>query len=82
MKQEVSTASWLRLRISYGVADTTYVPTRQGLLYLTIVLDVFSRRTMGLVDGLSLRTELVLDTLDMAVSEPRPSGGTPPANGL
>ncbi len=28
------------------VADTTYVPTQAGFLYLAIVLDVFSRRVV------------------------------------
>jgi len=28
-------------------ADLTYVPTREGVLYLAVVLDVFSRRMVG-----------------------------------
>ena len=54
------------------VADITYVPTLAGFLYLAIVLDVFSRRIVGWSMAGHLRTELVLDALDMAVEQRRP----------
>ena len=54
------------------VADITYVPTLAGFLYLAIVLDVFSRRVVGWSMAGHLRTELVLDALDMAVEQRRP----------
>ena len=54
------------------VADITYVPTLAGFLYLAIVLDVFSRRIVGWSMTGHLRTELVLDALDMAVEQRRP----------
>ena len=57
------------------VADITYVPTRQGFLYLAIVLDVFSRRIVGWAMDSHLRTELVLDALEMAVAQRRPARG-------
>ena len=56
------------------VADITYVPTWAGFLYLAIVLDAYSRRIVGWAMGLHLRTELVLDALNMAVTQRRPSG--------
>ncbi len=49
------------------VADITYIPTRAGFLYLAIVLDTFSRRIVGWSMADHLRTELVLDALEMAV---------------
>ena len=49
-----------------------YVPTLAGFLYLAIVLDVFSRRIVGWAMAGHLRTELVLDALDMAVEQRRP----------
>jgi putative transposase len=55
------------------VADITYVPTWAGFLYVAIVLDAFSRRVVGWAMANHLRTELVLDALDMAVSQRRPS---------
>ncbi len=49
------------------VADITYVPTWAGFLYLAVVLDVFSRRIVGWAMANHLRTELILEALDMAV---------------
>ena len=54
------------------LADITYVPTGQGFLYLAIVLDVFSRRIVGWSMASHLKTELVLDALEMALSQRRP----------
>jgi putative transposase len=49
------------------VADITYIPTWAGFLYLAVVLDVWSRRVIGWAMATHLRTELVLDALNMAV---------------
>ncbi len=54
------------------VADITYVPTWAGFLYLAVVLDAFSRRVVGWAMETHLRTELVLQALDMAVEQRRP----------
>src|SRR6187397_1928227 len=54
------------------VADITYVPTWDGFLYLAIVLDVWSRRIVGWMMDTHLRTELVLDALDLALAQRRP----------
>ena len=54
------------------VADITYIPTWAGFLYLAVVLDVFSRRIVGWAMETSLRTELVLKALDMALGQRRP----------
>ena len=56
------------------VADITYVPTWAGFLFLAIVLDVWSRRNVGWAMATHLRTELVLDALDMALEQRRPWG--------
>lgn len=56
------------------VADITYIPTWAGFLYLAVVLDVFSRRVVGWSMATHLRTELVLDALNMAVYRRRPRG--------
>jgi putative transposase len=55
------------------VADITYLPTWQGFLYLAVVLDAFSRRVVGWAMADHLRTELVLDALEMALWNRRPS---------
>jgi putative transposase len=54
------------------VADITYVPTASGFLYLAVVLDAFSRRIVGWAMANHLRSELVLDALEMAVAQRRP----------
>jgi len=55
------------------VADITYVPTWAGFLYLAVVLDVWSRRVVGWAMATHLRAELVLDALNMAVCQRRPT---------
>ena len=54
------------------VADITYVPTLAGFVYLSIVLDVFSRRIVGWAMNSSLATGLVLSALEMAIAQRRP----------
>jgi transposase InsO family protein len=54
------------------VADVTYVPTWGGFLYLAVVLDVWSRRIVGWAMAAHLRTELVVEALDMALWQRRP----------
>jgi len=57
------------------VADITYVPTAEGWLYLATVLDAWSRRIVGWAMADTLRTELVVDALNMAVWNRRPAVG-------
>ena len=54
------------------VADITYIPTWAGFLYLAVVLDTFSRRIVGWAMATHLRTELVLEALNMAIGQRRP----------
>lgn len=55
------------------VADITYVPTWSGFLFLAVVMDVWSRRIVGWSMANHLRTELVLDALEMAIQRRQPS---------
>jgi putative transposase len=55
------------------VADITFVPTWAGFLYLAVVLDAFSRRVIGWAMGTRQRTQLVLDAMNMAVTQRKPS---------
>jgi putative transposase len=57
------------------VADITQQRTGQGWLYLAVVLDAFSRRIVGWLMAEHLRTELVLDALDMATAQRQPAVG-------
>ncbi|HET7077209.1 MAG TPA: IS3 family transposase [Chloroflexia bacterium] len=54
------------------VADITYVPTMAGFLYLAVIVDVWSRKVVGWAMANHLRTELVLDALNMALGQRRP----------
>ena len=56
------------------VADITYIPTYSGFLYLSVVLDAFSRRVVGWAMASHIKTQLVLDALDMALWNRRPDG--------
>ena len=49
------------------VQDITYIPTGEGWLFLASVLDLGSRRMLGYSMADHMRTELVLDALNMAV---------------
>jgi putative transposase len=55
------------------VADITYVPTYAGFLFLAVVLDAFSRRIVGWATSSNIRSELVLDALNMAIARRRPT---------
>ena len=55
-----------------SVADITYVPTYAGFLFLAIVLDAFSRRVVGWATSSNMKTQLVLDALNMAIYRRRP----------
>ena len=54
------------------VADITYIPTWAGFLYLAVVVDSWSRRVVGWAMATHLRTELVLEALNMALWQRRP----------
>jgi putative transposase len=49
------------------VADLTYVKTHSGWVYVAFVIDVFSRFVVGWQASRSLRTDLALDALEMAL---------------
>lgn len=57
------------------VADITYVKTDEGFLYLSFVLDACSRRLVGWSMATHLRTELVVDALQMALWRRKPAAG-------
>jgi putative transposase len=57
------------------VADITYARSWEGWLYLAFVLDAYSRKVVGWSMANHLRTELVLDALNMAIHNRRPAAG-------
>ncbi|MGH8895417.1 MAG: IS3 family transposase [Actinomycetes bacterium] len=48
------------------VTDLTYVPTRSGMAYVCFIVDAFSRRIVGWRAAANMRTDMVLDALEMA----------------
>jgi len=56
------------------VGDITYVRTWEGWLYLSTIIDCFSRRVIGWAMADHLRTELPLTALHMALARRNPSG--------
>jgi putative transposase len=56
------------------VADITYVPTDQGWLYLSAVLDCFSRKIVGWSMAGHMETDLIADALKMALHHRQPAG--------
>ncbi len=57
------------------VGDITYIPTRQGWLYLAIVIDLFSRKVVGWAMSHRIDRLLVIDALKMAIQDRRPPPG-------
>ena len=57
------------------VADVTYVPTREGWVYLAVVVDLFSRLVVGWSMAAAMTSRLVVDALDMALGR-RPGGSS------
>ena len=56
------------------VADITYVKTHSGWVYVAFVIDVFSRMVVGWQASTSLRSDLALDALEMAIWNRRRAG--------
>ena len=48
------------------VIDLTYVPTRSGMAYVCFIVDAFSRRIVGWRVATNMKTQMVLDALEMA----------------
>lgn len=49
------------------VADLTYVKTHSGWVYVAFIIDVFSRKIVGWQISTSLRSDLAIDALEMAI---------------
>lgn len=50
-------------------SDITYIPTREGWLYLAVILDLYSRKVIGWAFSDRLTDELTLAALEMAVQQ-------------
>jgi transposase InsO family protein len=71
LNQQFSTSAPNRV----WVTDITYVPCREGRLYLASVLDLFTRKIVGWKLADRMTTDLVLAALDQAFEAQRPAKG-------
>ena len=57
------------------VTDITYIPTGEGWLFLSAIVDLYSRRVVGWAMQPTMHRSLVLKALAMAVTDRQPSAG-------
>jgi len=57
------------------VGDITYIKTKQGWLYLAVIIDLFSRKVVGWSMDENMKTSLVNNALTMAINNRKPSKG-------
>jgi len=57
------------------VADITYIPTREGWLYLAAIVDIYSRKVVGWAMDKRMTSNLVEQALNMAIYQRRPEKG-------
>jgi transposase InsO family protein len=60
---------------THWVGDITYIPTKEGWLYLAIVLDLASRKVVGWSMKSHMRSDLVIDAMSMALKSRKPRRG-------
>ena len=57
------------------VGDITYIQTTQGWLYLATVIDLYSRKVVGWSIDENMKTSLIIDALEMAITTRNPNPG-------
>jgi putative transposase len=57
------------------VGDITFVPTREGWLYLAVLLDLYSRQVVGWAMGERINQPLATQALAMAIAQRQPQPG-------
>lgn len=57
------------------VSDITYIPTHEGWLYLTVMIDLFSRKVVGWDMSSRMKADTVCNALTMATWQRRPKPG-------
>ena len=56
-------------------SDITYIQTREGWLFLVVILDLFSRKVVGWAIDATMTASLVCSAYQMALDQRRPSAG-------
>lgn len=59
----------------YWVSDITYIPTREGWVYLAVTLDLYHRKVVGWAMDRWITQQLVIDALIMAIKNCKPESG-------
>lgn len=57
------------------VSDITYIRTKDGWLYLAVIIDLFSRKVVGWSMKPDMKTHLLLEALAMAIRSRKPEAG-------
>ena len=57
------------------VGDMTYISTKEGFLYLAVLMDIFSRKVVGWSMGKRMTEKLVMDALNQAYGREHPRKG-------
>lgn len=57
------------------VGDITYIPTKHGFLYLSVFIDIFSRKVVGWAMDTHMRDKLVISALNQAIGREHPDSG-------
>ena len=57
------------------VSDITYIKTREGWLYLAVVMDLYSRKIVGWALARNMAVEIVKSALIMAIGRRKPENG-------
>ena len=57
------------------VGDITYVPTKQGFLYLAVMIDIYSKKIVGWSMSSRINENLTISALDQAIGREEPSRG-------
>jgi len=57
------------------VGDITYIPTKEGTLYLSTYIDIFSRKVVGFKTGPRMKESLVIESFEEAINKERPTKG-------
>jgi transposase InsO family protein len=60
---------------SVWVGDISYIHTREGWLYLAVLIDLFNRQVIGWATSTRMTRQLALDALQMALDRRRPAAG-------
>lgn len=55
--------------------DITYIITAEGNLYLSVFIDLYTRKIVGYSLKSHMRTSLVIDTINMAITNEKPEPG-------